>query len=29
MGKEYTAHEALKLAILAEKGSMDFYAGDQ
>jgi rubrerythrin len=25
MGKEYTAHEALKLAILAEKGSMDFY----
>jgi erythrin-vacuolar iron transport family protein len=25
MGKEYTAHEALKLAIQAEKGSMDFY----
>jgi erythrin-vacuolar iron transport family protein len=25
MGKEYTAEEALKLAIQAEKGSMDFY----
>lgn len=25
MGKEYTLHEALKLAIKAEKDSMDFY----
>ena len=25
MGKEYTVHEALKLAIQAEKDSMDFY----
>jgi rubrerythrin len=25
MGIEYTVHEALKLAIQAEKGSMDFY----
>ncbi|HTP67121.1 MAG TPA: ferritin family protein [Geobacteraceae bacterium] len=25
MGKEYTVQEALKLAIRAEKGSMDFY----
>ncbi len=25
MGKEYTVQEALKLAIQAEKGSMDFY----
>ena len=26
MGKEYSVQEALKLAIKAEKGSMDFYA---